>query len=65
MYFRTYSLLHSSKVNCNKNNNKEKWEEIIKNIVPSIDNLIGLEHPYIKECKTISDINKILDKFTI
>ena len=32
--------------NINPNNNKEKWENILKEIIPSIDNIISLEHPY-------------------
>ena len=51
--------------NININNDKEKWETIIKSIIPKIDDIVGLEYPYIKNCKTIKDINNILKKYDL
>ena len=45
--------------------NEKNWSNLIKSIIPSIDNIISLEYPYLKKCKNLDDINKILNKYSL
>ena len=44
---------------------KEKYKSIIENIIPNIDNIISLEYPYLSKCKTLQEVNQILNKYSL
>lgn len=43
----------------------DMYRKILNLIVPSIDDILSLEYPYLKDCKTINDINVILSKYSL
>ena len=49
----------------NINMNKFKYNEILKKIIPSIDEIVNKELENFKNCKYVSDINEILNKYFI
>ena len=43
----------------------EMYRKILNLIVPSIDDILALEYPYLKDCKSINDVNDILNKYSL
>jgi len=45
--------------------NKDKYAELLQKIVPSLDDILDLEMENLKNCKTIEDVNIILNKYSL
>ena len=45
--------------------NKDKYAELLQKIIPSLDDILDLEMEHLKSCKTIEDVNVILNKYNL
>ena len=45
--------------------NNEEYMKLMNTILPSIDDIVGLEYPYLSKCNTIDEVNEILKKYML
>ena len=43
----------------------ELYKNILKKIIPTVDDILSLEYPYLKKCNTIEDMNILLNKYSL
>ena len=43
----------------------ELYKNILKKIIPTVNDILSLEYPYLKKCNTIEDMNILLNKYSL